>query len=87
VIIKVPRTCSECGHDRRREYPRLDRGARGLWLVSLALLAMGIWRGAAGWVVGGVIAMLAVPLGRSMGGIYWWGGGRCTHCGHDSQYR
>ncbi|MFT3776200.1 MAG: hypothetical protein QM820_63460 [Minicystis sp.] len=55
--------------------------------VLLAGLVLGALRGA-WWLAGSGLAVMSLfALGRLLGGMYWWGGWRCRHCGHEEMLR
>jgi hypothetical protein len=81
-------SCSSCGEQAIRVYRRLEHGgtrtvgtavAAGAALAGVALSSIGLSLGGIGALVG---VMLLPRLG-----VRWWGGARCTACGHIEMLR
>jgi hypothetical protein len=55
-------------------------------LAALVIAVVGVVRGSAAAAVGGLcVAALVMALPRL--GVRWWGGTRCTACGHTVMLR
>lgn len=80
-------TCPSCGHDRGRGYARLANLGGVVWFLGLAAVAYGLTRRSWPWIGAGVPALLLSPLGRVLGGVWWWGGMKCRRCGHVEMLR
>jgi hypothetical protein len=82
-------SCSSCGEQALRFYRRLE-GSGGLRIVGTATSAGAALAGVAlsslGLLLGGVGALVGVLLLPRLG-VRWWGGARCTACGHVEMLR
>ncbi len=85
--VAVSWTCTACSHDRCRGYPRLANFAGLIWFVGLGGMIVGVTRGSWPWMGASLVALLISPIGHLVGGMWWWGGVRCTRCGHDTMLR
>ena len=79
--------CCNCGHDVFREHLRLNNAATIVLPLVLIALCVGLLRGALWWTSGSIALGGALMLLRWFGGVWYWGGLRCTRCGHVSMYR
>jgi hypothetical protein len=50
--------------------------------VCLALLRGSLW-----WAGGSAMVAIMLMLLRRLGGVWYWGGARCTRCGATEMYR
>jgi hypothetical protein len=81
-------SCSSCGEQALRSYRRLEHG--GMRTVATAVAAAAALAGVAltsiALVLAGTGALVGVLLLPRLG-VRWWGGVRCTACGHVEMWR